>query len=75
MQQYSYSEIGQLIRQERKALGDSQELFAIRCEVGMATLQRIETGRRINPLTIDKILKIVGYKIVKHSFFIEKLPQ
>ncbi|MGB1242102.1 MAG: helix-turn-helix domain-containing protein, partial [Chitinophagales bacterium] len=75
MQQYSYQEIGNLIKQERKALGDSQEVFAIRCEVGMATIYRIEKGQRINVLTLEKILKVIGYKIITTSFFVEKIRQ
>lgn len=59
--------LGRAIKVERTRLGDSQEEFALRCDISRPTLIHAEAGQA-SKRTLEKISRVTGY------VFAELLP-
>lgn len=48
-------ELYQRIRAIRKALNETDETFALRCDIGLSTLKHLESGRKAQMSTIERV--------------------
>lgn len=57
------NDIGNFIRESRKARGLTQKKLAFFAGVGFDTVNRVERGDSVKTETLNKILKIFGYQV------------
>ena len=61
----TYSQkIGEFVRQQRLAIGLSQEEVAAKCKTGQFTISRLENGRPPTLHLLDRIARALGCRLV-----------
>jgi transcriptional regulator with XRE-family HTH domain len=65
--------IGPNVRQAREALGLKQQVVAVRADVALRTLQRIEQGEDCNVSTLAKIAEVLGVPVASLLSDVEPL--
>ena len=61
---YSCEQLGELIQEARKAAGFKQQDFARRSRMSHTTLSNMEQGKSTSSRNIEKVLQMLGYKLV-----------
>ena len=61
---YSYEEIGQFLREARRARGITQAQMAKKLGFSTVTLSALETGKNVSSAKVERYLQMLGYRMV-----------
>ncbi len=61
---YSYEEIGQFLREARRARGITQAEMAKKLGFSAVTLSALETGKNVSSVKVENYLQMLGYRMV-----------
>ena len=61
---YSYEDIGQFLREARRARGITQAQMAKKLGFSTATLSALETGKNVSSAKVERYLQMLGYRMV-----------
>lgn len=61
---YSFDDIGQFLRETRRARGITQAQMAKRLGFSAVTLSALETGKNVSTAKVEKYLQELGYRMV-----------
>ncbi len=61
---YSYEDIGQFLREVRRARGITQAQMAKKLGFSAVTLSALETGKNVSSAKVEAYLQILGYRMV-----------
>ena len=61
---YSYEDIGQFLREARRARGITQAQMAKKLGFSTVTLSALETGKNVSSAKVGRYLQMLGYRMV-----------
>ncbi len=61
---YSYEDIGQFLREARRARGITQAQMAKKLGFSTVTLSALETGKNVSSAKVESYLQMLGYRMV-----------
>ena len=61
---YSYEDIGQFLREARRARGITQAQMAKKLGFSTVTLSALETGKNVSSAKVERYLQMLGYRMV-----------
>ena len=61
---YSYEDIGQFLREVRRARGITQAQMAKKLGFSAVTLSALETGKNVSSAKVEAYLQMLGYRMV-----------
>ena len=61
---YSYEDIGQFLREARRARGITQAQMAKKLGFSTVTLSALETGKNVSSAKVEGYLQMLGYRMV-----------
>ena len=61
---YSYEDIGQFLREARRARGITQAQMAKKLGFSAVTLSALETGKNVSSAKVEAYLQMLGYRMV-----------
>ena len=61
---YSYEDIGQFLREARRARGITQTQMAKKLGFSTVTLSALETGKNVSSAKVERYLQMLGYRMV-----------
>jgi HTH-type transcriptional regulator / antitoxin HipB len=61
---YSYEDIGQFLREARRARGITQAQMAKKLGFSTVTLSALETGKNVSSAKVEYYLQMLGYRMV-----------
>ena len=61
---YSYEDIGEFLREARRARGITQVEMARKLGFSSVTLSALETGKNVSAIKVDRYLQQLGFRMV-----------